>query len=148
MNCFAVDGNPVSIFSPSLPYYLAYEYNFCSKFLSSKQPILSTIYPITMRYQNNRYGEERYEKRDLQLRVRQRFDELEKLDKAEGRVSWHVVSAAQSIEQVQADINSIVEKILEQVYNGKALGKLWEEGDYQMTTVNSKNDTEKENAEE
>jgi len=101
-----------------------------------------------MRYQNNRYGEERYEKRDLQLRVRQRFDELEKLDKAEGRVSWHVVSAAQSIEQVQADINSIVEKILEQVYNGKALGKLWEEGDYQMTTVNSKNDTEKENAEE
>ena len=38
-----------------------------------------------------RYGGERYEKRDLQIRVRQRFSELQSLDEKAGRVPWHVV---------------------------------------------------------
>ena len=87
----------------------------------------------------------------MQLRVRQRFDQLEQLDRSEGRVPWHVISAAQSIEEVQAEIWKIVEKTLDQVQNGKSLGKLWEEGDYQMTTKSAatlEDDNQKENAEE
>jgi hypothetical protein len=38
-----------------------------------------------------RYGGERYEKRDLQIRVRQRFSELQSLDEKAGRVPWHVI---------------------------------------------------------
>lgn len=79
------------------------------------------------------------------MRVRERFDQLEKLDKAEGRVPWHVVSAAQSIDEVQADVWKVVEKTLEQVNNGKQLGKMWEQGDYQATSVCASQDG-KENA--
>ena len=78
--------------------------------------------------------------------MRKRFDELEQMDKSEGRVPWHVVSAAQSIEEVQADIWKIVEKTIEQVRNGKSLGKLWEEGDYQMTTTKNNNNQDSENS--
>lgn len=82
---------------------------------------------------NGSYGEERYEKKELQLRVREQFLKLEKLDKAEGRVQWHVLSAAKSVEEVQADIWKVVEKTLEHVSNGKKLGKMWEEGEYQLS---------------
>ena len=48
-----------------------------------------------------RYGGERYEKRDLQMRVRKRFAELQSIDEKHGRVPWHVVDASQSIEEVK-----------------------------------------------
>lgn len=38
-----------------------------------------------------RYGGERYEKKELQMRVRSRFAELQRLDEKDGRVPWHVV---------------------------------------------------------
>ena len=76
------------------------------------------------------------------MRVRERFDQLEKLDKAEGRVPWHVISAAKSIEEVQADIWKIVEKTMEQVESGKHLGKMWEDGEYQATMATSQGDKE------
>jgi hypothetical protein len=97
------------------------------------------------------YGQERYEKRDLQLRVRKQFEKLEKLDRAEGRVPWHIVSAAQSVDDVRNDIWHIVQKTLAQVKSGtgKPVGKLWEEGEYytessfKLTT--SEDESEKEN---
>ena len=61
---------------------------------------------------------------------------------AEGRVPWHVISAAQSIEDVEADIWKVVEKTLEQVKNGKQLGKMWDEGEYQATLAESQNGKE------
>lgn len=76
-----------------------------------------------------RYGEERYEKRDMQIRVKQRFSELREMD---ARVPWHVVNAAQTVEKVQADILAIVEDTVEQVYNDKPLPKLWTDGDYPL----------------
>ena len=78
------------------------------------------------------------------MRVRERFDQLEKLDMAEGRVPWHVISAAQSIEAVQADIWKVVKKTLEHVKNGKPLGKMWEEGEYQALSI-EKSENGKEN---
>lgn len=73
-----------------------------------------------------RFGGERYEKRDMQRRVRQRFAELQAAD--EGRVPWKIVSAAQSVEDVHADIWSIVVDTLEAIQQqGKPLGKMWQD---------------------
>lgn len=72
-----------------------------------------------------RYGGERYEKRDMQIRVRQRFSELQAQDEQSGQVSWHVVNAAQSIEEVQKEINEIVENTIESI-NGQQLPRLWQ----------------------
>jgi hypothetical protein len=97
------------------------------------------------------YGQERYEKRDLQLRVRKQFEKLEKLDRAEGRVPWHIVSAAQSVDDVRNDIWNIVQKTLAQVQSGTdtAVGKLWEEGEYHtedtILLTTSEDESEKEN---
>lgn len=76
-----------------------------------------------------RYGDERYEKRDMQMRVKERFSELRNMD---DRVPWHVVNAAQTVEKVQADILAIVEDTVLQVYNDKPLYKLWTDGNYPL----------------
>jgi len=89
-------------------------------------------------YRSFRYGGERYEKRDMQIRVREKFGQLQKMD--EGRIPWKMVNAAQSIEQVEADIWSIVSETVEHV-KGKPLLKMWQDGEYDM----SKDDQEKEN---
>lgn len=88
----------------------------------------------------NRYGQERYEKRDLQRRVRKRFDELRIADETEGRLPWHVINAAQSVENVQADIVSVVQETLNQVADGKPLHKLWTDGSHELKVVDGPND--------
>jgi len=79
-----------------------------------------------------RYGGERYEKRDLQIRVRQRFAQLQAMDEQDKRVPWYVVDASQSIDQVQASINAIVEKTLQKVASGAPLLKMFEDGEYPL----------------
>jgi LAS superfamily LD-carboxypeptidase LdcB len=74
-----------------------------------------------------RYGEERYEKKEMQQRVRQRFSQLQAMDERDGQVPWYVVNAAQSIEEVQKEIKSIVEKTVERVNSEeRPLGILWQ----------------------
>ena len=89
-----------------------------------------------------RYGEERYERRDLQLRVRQRFHQLRDMDMANTnddatttavRIPWVTVSAAQSMDQVEAEIYAAVQETLAQVQAGKPLGKMWQEGHYELS---------------
>jgi thymidylate kinase len=62
----------------------------------------------------------------MQLRVRQRFRELQALD--EGRIPWKIVNAAQSMDQVEEEIFQIVQDVLETVRKegteGKPLQKL------------------------
>lgn len=65
----------------------------------------------------------------MQIRVKQRFSQLREMD---DKVPWHVVNAAQTVEQVQADILAIVETTLKQVQDGKPLPKLWMQGDYPL----------------
>lgn len=73
-----------------------------------------------------RYGGERYEKREMQTRVRQRFSQLQAQDDREGKVPWHVVNAAQTVEEVQSEINEIVERTIAQVKKeDKPLQLLW-----------------------
>lgn len=76
------------------------------------------------------YGGERYEKRDLQRRVRQRFAELQAMDEKEQTVPWHVINAAQTIEQVQSEINVIVHDTIQRVAQGAPLKKMFQEGEY------------------
>jgi hypothetical protein len=65
----------------------------------------------------SRYGGERYETRDLQARVRQRFAQLQAKDEQEGQVPWHVVNAARSMEEVEQEIQQIVARTIDMVQN-------------------------------
>ena len=66
--------------------------------------------------------------------MRQRFAELQEAD--EGQIPWHVVDAAQSVEAVTNDIVNIVNKVMEEVAQGKPLPKLWSDGVYDLTFAN------------
>jgi dTMP kinase len=97
------------------------------------------------------YGGERYEKRDMQVRVRQRFSDLQKMDEAafvaavsdedqaEQRVPWHVVDAAQSVAQVESDIWAIVQETMEKVQAGKPVYKMWQDGTYEWNVDEKEN---------
>ena len=84
----------------------------------------------------------------MQVRVRQRFSDLQKMDeaafiipaatattdegdKSETRVPWHLVDAAQSVEAVESDIWAIVQATMEKVQAGKPVYKMWQEGTYE-----------------
>mmetsp|Transcript_21833 Transcript_21833/g.51512 ORF Transcript_21833/g.51512 Transcript_21833/m.51512 type:complete len:141 (+) Transcript_21833:1-423(+) len=88
------------------------------------RPHLFTM--ILMYVIQTRYGGERYEKRDMQIRVREKFRQLQAVDEEQGNVPWYVVNAAQSIEDVQKEINAIVDKTVHDVQTtNKPLGQLW-----------------------
>eukprot|EP00526_Cylindrotheca_closterium_P023180 CAMPEP_0113646230 /NCGR_PEP_ID=MMETSP0017_2-20120614/24410_1 /TAXON_ID=2856 /ORGANISM="Cylindrotheca closterium" /LENGTH=171 /DNA_ID=CAMNT_0000558093 /DNA_START=90 /DNA_END=602 /DNA_ORIENTATION=+ /assembly_acc=CAM_ASM_000147 len=71
------------------------------------------------------FGDERYEQSDMQKQVRKQFDKLQKQDEADGRVPWYIVNAAQTVEEVQGDINKIVESTISSVQDKqKPMGKL------------------------
>lgn len=79
------------------------------------------------------YGGERYEKKEMQKRVRQRFSELQRMDENDAdkstkpSFSWYVVDAAQTIADVQRDINQIVESTIEKIDREEIpIGVLWE----------------------
>lgn len=74
------------------------------------------------------------------MRVRQRFAELQGMDEKEKTVPWHVVNAAQSIEEVQADINKIVDETLKRVAEGAPLKTMFQEGIYSLPPPSAKNE--------
>jgi len=84
-----------------------------------------------------RYGGERYEKRDLQIRVRKRFAQLQEMDEKQGRVPWHIIDASKTVEEVTADIVSVVDATIKRVQEGKPLAKMWDEGDFVLPTIAS-----------
>ncbi|KAF8426041.1 thymidylate kinase-domain-containing protein [Tirmania nivea] len=57
------------------------------------------------------YGEERYEKREIQDRVRMVFGEVRKEE--EGLVNWKVVDAGRGVEQVAGEVWKIVSEVVE-----------------------------------
>lgn len=84
------------------------------------------------------FGNERYEKRDMQIRVRERFSQLKATDEEDGRVPWHVINASQSIDKVEAAIQTIAHETLRKVNEGKPLYKMWENGDYKLPPCSKK----------
>lgn len=73
------------------------------------------------------FGEERYEKEEMQQRVRTVFDSLKLLDDT----PWHVVDASQSIEQVHNEIWALADATRLQVQQ-EPIRKLWESGEYDI----------------
>ena len=73
----------------------------------------------------------------MQTRVRQRFSQLQAQDDREGKVPWYVVNAAQTIDEVQAEINAIVERTVKQVETEqKPLELLWHTAENQVDKEN------------
>lgn len=88
---------------------------------------MHSYYYYSTLYTCNRYGEERYEKKEFQARVRQRFAELQQLNDAATTATptpWHVINAAQTMDEVERDIWAIVEPVMAHVAH-QPVGKLW-----------------------
>ncbi|KAL7563094.1 hypothetical protein ACA910_022586 [Epithemia clementina (nom. ined.)] len=94
------------------------------------------------------YGEERYEQRDMQIRVRKRFAQLQRLDEESTKQhtskgprvpTWYVIDAAQSMEQVHNQIWDAVQTTLsslsfeEDGLTDQPLVKLWEQGVFTLS---------------
>lgn len=58
----------------------------------------------------------------MQMRVRQRFDDLRKAD--DGRIPWHVIDASKSVSDVTSDIVAIAEKVVAES-GDKPIQELW-----------------------
>mmetsp|Transcript_25417 Transcript_25417/g.59079 ORF Transcript_25417/g.59079 Transcript_25417/m.59079 type:complete len:243 (-) Transcript_25417:839-1567(-) len=78
------------------------------------------------------FGAERYEKRDMQQRVRQRFDTLRIQDMKGQRVPWYVINAAQPVDKVHTEVLSVVDKTIERVQQGAPLLQLWKDETYDL----------------
>ena len=70
------------------------------------------------------YGEERYEKIDFQIKVREKFMTLKEED--EGKLPWYVLDATKSIDELQEEIQNIAKKVLED-NKDKQVKSLWTE---------------------
>ena len=75
------------------------------------------------------YGEERYENKDFQARVRERFAEIRAMDDDDNSQTtppWYVIHAAQTMDEVEDDIWKVVQPILHAVATEhRPIGKLW-----------------------
>ena len=61
------------------------------------------------------YGEERYEKEEMQRHVREVFSRLQQDPKDLG--DWHVIDASGDIEEVSGRIWSVVQPILDNIHS-------------------------------
>ena len=85
------------------------------------------------------YGNERYERRDMQMAVRAMFDELRK---AEGERQWRLVDAARSVEEMHQEILDVVQRTIDNVHCKPSLGKLWQPGSFDLSEFCSTDDKE------
>ena len=76
-----------------------------------------------------RYGGERYERRDIQQRVREQFSVLR--DQENESVPWSMIDADQSKKDVSDNIWDIVHPIV-QSSKHKPIAKIWQEGFYEL----------------
>eukprot|EP01036_Dinobryon_divergens_P026381 gene26381-35019_t len=88
------------------------------------------------------YGEERYEKIELQSKVRDKFLLLKEEDAKSNIQSWHIVDARKPIEDLHREIVSIAEKTISRVGN-TPITPLWHKGQQgtscQRPTLHSSN---------
>jgi dTMP kinase len=93
--------------------------------LLSPDCIIYLDMPVEDAAKRGDFGQERYEKIDFQLRVREQFMALKAEDGARsGGVPWHTIDASQSIETIRDAIRIIADKTVEES-RGKAIGRLW-----------------------
>ncbi|KAF9270506.1 P-loop containing nucleoside triphosphate hydrolase protein [Marasmius fiardii PR-910] len=71
------------------------------------------------------YGEERYEKEEMQRKVREVFERLGTETCADGSTRWEVVDAGRDKETVESEIWEHVEKLLRDGRLEGKVGRLW-----------------------
>lgn len=69
------------------------------------------------------FGEERYEKVDFQIKVKEQFVALMEADSTNNR-AWHVLDARKSISELQTEIQNIADSTILRVKN-EPINKLW-----------------------
>jgi dTMP kinase len=84
----------------------------CDRGLPSPDCIIYLDMPVEKAAQRGEFGNERYEKIDFQLKVREKFMALKDADEANNLVPWHTIDAQQSIEDISTQINAIVDKTM------------------------------------
>jgi len=87
------------------------------------------------------FGDERYEKTEFQEKVRAVFKKLQDGENShvvkdgeeiDAGANWFEVDAKGSIEEVQERINKVVDIVCKRVENGGKLGRMFEDGEYQL----------------
>lgn len=96
----------------------------CDKGLPSPDCIIYLDMPVEAAALRGNYGEERYEKIDFQVKVREQFMLLKKQDEESERLPWHVVDASQSIETIRDIIRDIADQTIERV-KATPIKRLW-----------------------
>ena len=94
----------------------------CDKGLPAPDVIIYLDIPVEEASKRGNFGEERYEKVDFQIKVREQFLKLKEGDAA--LVPWHFLDARQSIEALQTQIAAIAEETVKNVQN-KPITPLW-----------------------
>lgn len=69
------------------------------------------------------FGEERYETEKFQRDVRQKFKEI--MGSEDGNVPWHVVDAARTIEEVEADVQRLALETVSKIGEDEPIKQLW-----------------------
>ena len=85
----------------------------CDRGLPSPDCIIYLDMPVEDAAKRGAFGEERYEKIDFQIKVREKFMALKEADEAAGAVPWHTVDAAQSIEAIKEQIQKIADETMD-----------------------------------
>ena len=82
--------------------------------------------PVEEAAKRGQFGEERYEKIDFQIKVREKFMALKASDEATGVVPWHTIDASQSIDEIKMIIQKIADETMERAKNSE-IKKMFEE---------------------
>ena len=98
----------------------------CDRGLPSPDVIIYLDMPVEDAAKRGDFGNERYEKIDFQMKVREKFMDLKAADEAANLVPWYVINAHNSIEEISSEINVIVDETIKAVSN-KPIPKLFTE---------------------
>ena len=96
----------------------------CDRGLIAPDCVIYLDMPVEEAAQRGSYGEERYEKIDFQLKVREKFMALKNED--EGRLPWYTLDARKSIDELKGEIQAIADKCIDTVHDEqKELKRMW-----------------------
>lgn len=98
----------------------------CDRGLPSPDCVIYLDMPVEEAAKRGQFGEERYEKIDFQIKVREKFMALKASDEANGVVPWHTIDASQSIDEIKAIIQKITDETMERAKNAE-IKKMFEE---------------------
>jgi dTMP kinase len=94
----------------------------CDNGLPAPDVIIYLDMPVEDAAKRGQFGEERYEKVEFQMKVREEFFKLRAAD--EGKINWQTIDASRSIQEIQAQIQEISMNVLQDSENNDIV-RLW-----------------------